>query len=481
MSLRLRLLLLVGGTVTALVLLLSVLAMLQWRAMILHDQKQQALSIARALSASVLENLIYLESGAPRDYDQLDNYIHYFLRKEPRVRAVAIFDTGGRVISSSNLYELRYRPGPGSPPTLAGLATPRVAIFRHPVHRWVTEVLLPLRTGNKTWGFLQVLLEAESTRREVISVFWALTAATVVISAGVLATIFGLLSRATNSLRGLVREMDRLDPNAPRPVSLPVTSDEPGTLVHHFNLLAERLAESRSELVEAHRQIYQAEKLASIGRLASGVAHEINNPLNGIKSCLYLIQKEPQNTAQSAEYLALVGEGLDHIESVVEKLLGFSRQQSGCRIKVDVNEAIATVLSLLSYRLKSGTIEVVLATEPNLAAVMGDPLLLQEVMMNLLLNGFDAVGGRGRIEVKTWAAGGFVQIRISDNGPGITEEDLSRIFEPFFTTKEPGKGTGLGLSVALGIVEAHGGTLTVDSRSGQGAAFTVSLPKGVAS
>ncbi len=360
MSLRLRLLLLVGGTVTGLVLVLSVLAMLQWRAMILHDQEQQALSIARALSVSVLENLIYLESGAPREHDQLDNYIDYFVREEPRVRAVTLFDTGGRVISASNLYELSYVAGPGSPLSLAGLTTPYVAIYRHPEYRWVTEALLPLRTGNKTWGFLQVLLEADTARHEVTSVFWALTAATMVVAAGLLVTLFGLLSRATNSLRGLVREMDRLDPSAPRPVSLPVTGDEPGTLVHHFNLLTERLAQSRRELVEAHLQIYQAEKLASIGRLASGVAHEINNPLNGIKSCLYLIRQEPENSAQNREYLALVGEGLDHIEAVVDKLLGFSRQQSGRRTDVDVNEAIRAVLSLLAYRLRSGEIEVVL-------------------------------------------------------------------------------------------------------------------------
>lgn len=480
MSLRLRLLLLVGGTVTGLVLVLSVLAMLQWRSMILHDQEQQALSIARALSASVLENLIYLESGAPREHDQLDNYIDYFVREEPRVRAVTLFDTGGRVISASNLYELRYVAGPGSPPSLAGLKAPYVAIYRHPGYGWVTEALLPLRTGEKTWGFLQVLLEAETARREVTSVFWALTAATMVVAAGLLATLFGLLSRATNSLRGLVREMDRLDPSAPRPVSLPVTGDEPGTLVHHFNLLAERLAQSRRELVEAHLQIYQAEKLASIGRLASGVAHEINNPLNGIKSCLYLIQQEPGDSTQNAEYLGLVGEGLDHIEAVVDKLLGFSRQQSGRRVDVDVNEAITTVLSLLAYRLKSGSVKVVLNLDPKLGTVAADPHLIQEVMMNLLLNGLDAVGEDGRIEVETATVGDAVRVRVTDNGAGIPEENLVRVFEPFFSTKEPGKGTGLGLSVALGIVEAHGGTLSVQSPPGEGATFILSLPKGAA-
>ncbi len=479
-SLRLRLLLLVGGTATALLLMLSVAAMLKWRAIIVEKQEQRALSVARALSASVLENLIYLDAGTPRDADALDNSINYLVRKDQSVRAVSVFDTQGRVISSSDLYELRYEPGPESPRPLSSLTGPFVAVYRHPTQGWVAEALLPLRTGDRTWGFLQLLLEAETTRSEITSVFWALTAATLVVVGATLAALFGLLSRATNSLRGLVREMDRLDPSAPLPVTLPVTADEPGALVHHFNLLVGRLAQSRRELVEAQRQLYQAEKLASIGRLASGVAHEINNPLNGIKSCLYLIQQDPRNGSQNAEHLGLIAEGLDHIESVVNKLLGFARQQSGQRVPVAVNEAVTTVLTLLSYRLRSGAVEVALDLDPDVAPVNGDPQLIEEVLMNLILNSFDAVKERGRIEVATGNEGNHVHIRVADNGGGIPQEDLAKIFDPFFTTKEPGKGTGLGLSVALGIVEAHGGTISVESRPGTGSSFTVRLPKGVA-
>ena len=477
-SFRTRLLVLVGGAVTVLLVGIFVAAMLAWRAIIVNEQEQKALSVARALSVSVLESLIYAENGSVQREDRLDNFIQHVMQQESAIRGISVFDPDGRVISSSDLYELRYRPGAGSPPSLPQLAGAVSVVQEHPEHGWVVETILPLRTGQKRWGFLQLYLDAGPTRREITALFWALTGGTAIVVAGVLAVLYLLLRRATDSFSSLAQELDRFDLSASAPVALPVTADEMGTVVHHFNLMSERLVHSRHELLSAQRQIYQAEKLASIGRLASGIAHEINNPLNGIKNCLYVIQREPENTAQTRQYHDLIREGLDHIEMVVNKLLGFARQQPPRSVSVDINEQVGNVLALLAYKLSAGRVNLHTTLEPNLGTVLGDPQLLQEVLMNLVLNSFDAVGDGGRVAVSTSSDDHSVVVRVEDNGAGISEPDLNRIFEPFFTTKEPGKGTGLGLAVALGIVEAHGGTISVESREGRGSTFTVKLPKG---
>jgi signal transduction histidine kinase len=162
---------------------------------------------------------------------------------------------------------------------------------------------------------------------------------------------------------------------------------------------------------------------------------------------------------------------------VVQKLLQFAHKQGERSVPVDVNAGVRTVLSLLDYRLKERRVSLQLELDSTLPPVVADPQLLQEVFMNLFLNGVDAVAEGGRVTVRTDLEGpAFVRISVDDDGVGIAEADLSRIFEPFFTTKEPGKGTGLGLSVAQSIVEAYGGTIGADSRQGAGSTFTVRLP-----
>jgi two-component system NtrC family sensor kinase len=248
------------------------------------------------------------------------------------------------------------------------------------------------------------------------------------------------MGRATNSLAALAAAMDRLDLDSEGAIELSATNDELGTVVRNFQRLKDRLAQSREQLVEAQKQIYHAEKLASIGRLASGVAHEVNNPLNGIRHCLYAIQQEPENREQLAEFLGLIDEGVTHIEMVVQKLLQFGYKQSANSVPVDVNAAIRTVLALLDYRLTQHRVNVHLELDPGFPAVMADPQLLQEVFMNLLLNGFDAIGEGGRIGVGSASDDpGFVRVTVTDNGEGIAEADLPHIFEPFFTPRNPGK------------------------------------------
>lgn len=250
-----------------------------------------------------------------------------------------------------------------------------------------------------------------------------------------------------------------------------------GFLIERFNDLLKRLNHSKEQLAVAQKQIYQSEKLASIGRLASGIAHEINNPLNGIKSCIYAIQKNPSNQEQAREYLELINEGVTYIENVIKKLLGFARQQPYKIKSLNINELILNVYRLLDYKLKQKNAEVRLELFEDIPSIKADVQLIQEVIMNLLINSYDAIEDNGKIVIRSGLIDrDSVYFSIEDTGSGISKEDLEKIFDPFYTTKDPGEGTGLGLWVSLNIIENHNGRITVSSTPKMGTTFTVNLP-----
>ncbi len=470
-TLRGRILAATGGTLVALLVAVSLGVLVVWRARIVADLERNALAVTRAFSVAVLETLIAAEDTPASPESLLDDYIESLMRDEPSIRSVTVFDEGGRVFATSEL-----RPGGRSP--VAALPRLSTSIYRDPRRGWVVEVNLPLRTGERGWGLLQVLYDAEPTRHELTDLFLMMGGATLSALVVLLLVLRAVVVHETRPLSSLAAGLAQLDLETGAGPDLPESDDEIGAVVGQFNRMKRRLAQSRGELVSAQRQIYHAERLASVGRLASGVAHEVNNPLNGIRSCLWAIRKDPDDRAQTAEYLTLIEEGISRIEEIVQKLLGFARKQSKQTSSVGLNDEARTVLALLSYRLEKAGVTVELDLAPDLPAVTGDPGLLQEVLMNLVLNAFDAVGEGGRVAIRTSAGSGTVVVVVEDDGCGIAAEDLPRVFDPFFTTKEPGKGTGLGLSVALGIAEAHGGTLAVASRPGQGARFTLTLPVG---
>ncbi|MBM4131678.1 hypothetical protein FJ250_11735, partial [bacterium] len=244
----------------------------------------------------------------------------------------------------------------------------------------------------------------------------------------------------------------------------------------HFQDMGRRLGRSRRELIDAREQVYRAERLATAGRLAAGVAHEINNPINGVRNCIYAIRHDPENREQTAAYLEMMDQGMEQAASIVKKLLGFARKQEPAREPVEIGGAIASVARLLSFDFAKRRVRLETDLEPGLPTVTGDIAMLQEVFTNLLINAADAIGDDGLVRVRARRRDGDIVVTFIDDGPGIAPEDLPRVFDPFFTTKAAGDGTGLGLSIALGIVEAHGGQLQAASAPGGGATFTVILP-----
>jgi len=228
------------------------------------------------------------------------------------------------------------------------------------------------------------------------------------------------------------------------------------------------------------RRTAQAAKLAAVGELVAGVAHELNSPLTGIVGYASLLVRQPHSPTQG-EDLARIAAEAQRAAGIVRKLLTFARPQEPERRPADVNQLVRDTLDLQSYRLRTSGVAVTMDLASGLPEPAADPQQIQQVLINLVANAEQAIAAAGRpgqLTVATRLAGSAVEIRVGDNGCGIPPEHLDRIFDPFFTTKKMGEGTGLGLSVSYGIIRDHGGEIRVESRLGEGTAFTVVLPLG---
>ena len=246
------------------------------------------------------------------------------------------------------------------------------------------------------------------------------------------------------------------------------------------------LAEALRELQAAESQLVQSEKMASLGRLVAGVAHEINNPVSFIANSVAPLRRRlakaasapPGETAgllrEAEDLVGIMGKGAERAAAIVKDLRTFSRLDEATRKPLDVQGGLEVSLRLLEHRWR-GRITVH-RDYGELPPTEGDPGQMNQVFLNVLGNACDAIGGEGNLWISTAANGGSIHVAIRDDGPGIPAELQSRIFDPFFTTKDVGEGTGLGLSISHGIVTSHGGRIEVDSASGQGTTFTIVLP-----
>lgn len=316
-----------------------------------------------------------------------------------------------------------------------------------------------------------------------------------------------------------------------------VTSkNEIGQLIASFNRMIDRLKENQEnlenylkslelknkQLKQTQEELIRTEKLASIGRFAAGVAHEVGNPLGAILGYTHILQKEGVDREEARDYLKRIEKEIERINRIVRELLDYARPSKFEIREVDVNKVVENTLSLLSYQKNFRNIETQLELQLDLPAMMGDESQLSQVFINIVLNAIDAMPTGGTLRIRTeeylienayadpmpllgpprrkgdpdesdyshirkinplsvmlmkFSRGDrVVKARISDTGVGIKKEDLERIFDPFFTTKDPDKGTGLGLSISLRIVESMGGEMRVESEVGKGSAFELYFP-----
>ncbi|HYF38753.1 MAG TPA: ATP-binding protein, partial [Gemmatimonadales bacterium] len=294
-----------------------------------------------------------------------------------------------------------------------------------------------------------------------------------------------LLSGASEPVAGLIQATYRHEKSPPLVVRLdehqkvlrltaaPLAGVEPGSAV----ILVEDVTEQ--QMLEA--QIIQNDKMASIGQLVSGVAHELNNPLTSIAGLAELLLERPPHPELPREHLRVIYDQAERAGRIVRNLLTFARKGVAEKTAVDLNDVVTRTSLLIVYELQLHGIELDTELSPEPVIVLGDRYELQQVLLNLVTNAVQAVGGLEsgqprKILLATKSADGEAILCVRDNGPGVPKHLVPYLFTPFFTTKGPGEGTGLGLSLSYGLVKAHGGDLTYDSPPQGGAEFRVTLP-----
>jgi len=257
------------------------------------------------------------------------------------------------------------------------------------------------------------------------------------------------------------------------------TADEIKALSRGVKGLIEDSDQAHSELERNRLRLFQAERMAVVGKLAAGVAHSIRNPMTSIKMRLFSLERSLPSAPAQREDFEVISEEIRHIDTIVQNFLEYSRPSKLKMQKVSPSDVVDLSLSLARHRLKSYGIDVELKRSGALPEVRADPDQLKEVFVNLLVNACEAMTHGGAILIEEEAAsqvplGPVAVIRIRDTGPGIPPAIQEKVFEPFFSTKE--EGTGLGLSIAVRIVHQHGGQMRLDSKEGEGATFTITLP-----
>ena len=399
----------------------------------------------------------------------------------------------------------------------------------------------PLILRNERWGAIRGEYALDDIR-EIYSRSQSMLFLYILFDAFILITVGSfLLSRIIiKPLKKLDQMTEKIAEGDLNLLSEETSGDEIGRLIFSFNRMASRLKEDRQklqdyiqslekvnrELRQAQNELIRSEKLASIGRLAAGVAHEVGNPTSAILGYLDLLATGNLSPEEEKEVLQRAAKEAERIRRIIRELLDFSRPSPGVEEEVDINAIILNTLSLLSHQKK---LWAQVQMEKNLADDLpkwkGDPHQIQQVLINLLLNAFDAfkspdfikTGREKKIrlatsilspeEVSTFIstiprrrkedppqadysklrlkgeiprpAGeivSIIQIEVEDNGPGIAAESINKIFDPFYTTKPPGEGTGLGLAICLRILESYGGRILVKSAEGKGANFIIQLP-----
>jgi signal transduction histidine kinase len=246
-----------------------------------------------------------------------------------------------------------------------------------------------------------------------------------------------------------------------------------------FSKLAIAINQMLSDLMLRQEQVIQSGKMAAVGTLTSGIAHELNNPLNniGITTEALVENYRDYSDEERLRMLDQIATQVERASGTVKNLLDFTRKEQDVFTSVSVSQITRSTLKLVGNEMKLNGIDLGLGIEEDIPEVRGNPRSLQQVLLNLFLNAIQAMPKGGKLTVcAVRGEDGFVRLDVGDTGPGIPPENLEKVFDPFFTTKEPGEGTGLGLSVAYRIIEKHHGKITVTSEPGKGATFSIFLP-----
>lgn len=348
------------------------------------------------------------------------------------------------------------------------------------VNDWYIAAYEPIRNlSGRIIGILYVgILEKKYTdiKNQAILVFSGITLTGVVLST--IMTV--LISRnISSSIKKLVTASKQLANGNLEAKVEKASNDEFGELAETFNQMATALKD-RDELLKefTKKKIMESERLALIGQLSANVAHELNNPLQGIVTYSYLLLEEDNCQADAKENIQKIVVQANRCRDIIRGLLDFSRQKKPDKTLCNVNTMLQGCVSLVERQAIFQNIQITMQLDENLPLVILDPSQVERVFLNLIINAAEAMDGNGQLNLSTRNNRGkkCVEIKVQDTGQGISEKNIEKIFDPFFTTKETGHGVGLGLAISYGIVKEHKGSITVESKIEKGTTFTVSFP-----
>jgi len=353
------------------------------------------------------------------------------------------------------------------------------------VNDWYITAYEPIQDifGDRV-GILYVgVLEEKylDVRGRVLSLFIFITIAGIAFAIGIGSF---MASRIMKPVRHLIQASKEVSEGNLNPRFGPISKNEIGVLQNTFSeMLSFLRARDRRQQAESEIKLLQSEKQASVGRLAAGVAHEINNPLTGVLTFTHMLLRRKDLDTEVRADLQTIAKETERVRAIVKGLLDFSRQTKLEPESTDINKLVRSAITLVDNQALVKGVQLEFLPTDGLPVRTVDRSQMQSVILNIMMNAIDATEPGGTITVRT----GFsvskgkteqdgIEISISDTGCGISKENLGKIFDPFFTTKEVGQGTGLGLSVSYGIVARHGGNIRVQSEVGKGSSFTIWLP-----
>ncbi len=404
------------------------------------------------------------------------------------IREIKIFSPNGVILKSSKPWMIGRKVDPTTQKCF--LADK----FKEPIKRrdeGLFSVLFPIENDRRCFhchgskvklnGILAVDVSMAHTQKEIgeLSKTMFLWAFGVTAILAVSLSLF-LTQLVTNPIQKLIATMERAERGLEARAEVK-SSDDIGRLGEAFNSLLSKLESARRKVDRYHyEQMKRADRLASIGEMAAGIAHEIKNPLAGIAGVIQVLKKEPAIGDQKRAVLEEVLSQVERMDKAVRNLLSFARPPEPKMTLVDVNELIGKLLDFLAPQFAKHSIVAERKLTPGMPWLTLDPDLMQQALINIALNAVQSMPEGGTFTVETKPARpveegtGSVGLVFADTGKGISPENLSRIFSPFFTTRQ--QGTGLGLSITQRIIEQHGGEINVESSSGEGTSFTISFP-----
>ena len=477
LSLQIKFILVTSLSILALMSVMGYWGVKRESAIMYKDLERQGKLLAETLAIPMINDLIYEKLGLVEEGGLIDNYVtEIFGRKELDILYIMVLDAQGKVISHNDFTE--YGKVYDDSLTRQAIEADMTTLQRF--HDTVSghdaiDVASPLSIGKKRWGTLKFAISLENLEKEIRALIIKVIALTLIALVIGFGAIIGLSKRFIGPITYLAKTMEKASGES-LDVKVDIKGkDELALLGQSFNNMIMRIRSANEELRKAQEKLIQTEKLASIGVLSSGIAHEINNPLGGIFNCVNMLKEKGRGEESRQQYLALLHDGLQRIESTVGKLLWMSRKRVYGKEIINIKSVLDDVSSFIEYRMSDEGI-IYESEVDELLSVAMERNDLHHVLINLLINSMQAMNGKGIISVEAFRdEKGNAVIKIKDTGEGIDEENITRIFDPFYTTKQPGEGTGLGLWMTYDVIKNYGGEVDVSSQRGKGTVFTIKL------